>query len=70
MGLYEFDMMFANKTIILVTINEAHTPLIVNGHCLILYYHLDSKDSFIKHLSDNFRFEVVTVENSSSAPLV
>jgi len=69
MGPYEIDTVFDNRTVRLVAINEAHTPLIVNGHRLRLYHRPVYKDSFIRHLSDNFGFEIVSVENSSSTPL-
>lgn len=69
-GWYEVDTMFDNETIRLVTIDEAHTPLIVNGHHLRLYHRPVSKDCFIKHLSDNSSFEIVSPNNSSSATLV
>ena len=69
MGSYEVDTMFDNGTVRLITIDESHTPLIVNGHHLRLYHYPISKKSFIKHLSDNSGFEIVSAENSSSAPL-
>jgi len=69
MGPYEVETMFDNGTVILVKIDEIHTALIVNGHHLRLFHCPISKDSFIKHLSNNYGFEIVSVENSSSAPL-
>jgi len=69
MGPYEVDTDFDNMIFRLVTIDETHTPLTVNGYRLRLYHHLASKDSFIKHLFDNSSFEIVSGENSSSTPL-
>lgn len=70
MGPYEVDTVFDNETIRLIKIDEAHTPMIINGHRLRLYHHPASKDSFIKYFSDNYGFEVFNVENSSSTPLI
>lgn len=70
MGPYEVGTVFSNKIVRLITINEAYTPLIVNGHHLRSYHHPVSKDFFIKHLSDNYGFEIVSAKNSSSSHLV
>lgn len=44
---YEFDIVFDNGTMSLVTIDNATPPLLANGHCLQLYDEPASKDSFV-----------------------
>lgn len=69
MGPYELDTVFDNRFVRLVTIDELHTPLIVNGQRLRLYHRLAAKDFFIKHLSNNSGFEIVSAKNYSSTLL-
>lgn len=63
MGPYEVYMVFHNETIRLIQIDEAHTPLLVNEHHLRLHHCPATKDSFIKHFSDNFDLEIVRQRN-------
>lgn len=65
MGPYEVDIVFYNGIIKLVTIDDTHAYLIVNEHCLRLYHHPDSKDAFIKHVSNKSSLKVASAENSS-----
>lgn len=69
MGPYKFHTVFDNGTARLITIDESHTHLIMNGHRLRLYHRPNSRDSFIKYLSDNSGFEVISAGNFSFAPL-
>jgi hypothetical protein len=48
MGPYEVDKVFDNGTVRLVTIDEACTPLIENGHHLRIYHKPAPKASFVK----------------------
>jgi hypothetical protein len=68
LGPYEVDTVFDNITVKLITIDGEHTPLLVNGHCLQLYHHPTSKDSFIKHVSSSLRVEMLHEEGQSSTP--
>lgn len=70
MGPYEFDTMFDNGTIKLITIDDAHTPLLANGHRLRLFHCPTSRDFLIRQFFDDSSFEVICVENYSSAPLI
>ena len=46
LGPYEVDDVFPNGTVRLVTIDDAKTPLLVNGHRLRLYERPVSKEDF------------------------
>jgi len=70
MGPYQVDTVFNNGTVRIITIDEDHTPFIVNGNFLRIYHRLASRDSLIKHIFDNFGFEVISATNSSFAPLI
>ena len=70
MGPYEVDAMFENGIVRLVTINDTHASFIVNGNHLRLYHRPDSKDAFIKHLSNKSDLKVVSAESSSSASYI
>ena len=51
LGPYLVDRVFDNGTVRLVTIDENHTPLFVNGHRLRLYRKPISKDAFILQIA-------------------
>lgn len=63
MGPYEVDVVFDNRIVRLVMIEETRTYFLVNGHHVKLYHHPTSKDVFIKHLSNKYDLMVVGVEN-------
>ena len=44
LGPYEVDTVFDNGTVQLVTIDNAKTPLLVNGHRVMLYHQPASKE--------------------------
>eukprot|EP00253_Pinus_taeda_P028715 PITA_28715 len=46
LGPYEVDVVFANGTVRLLIIDDAKTPLLVNGHRLCLYQRPVSKEDF------------------------
>ena len=69
MGRYEIEAVFDNGAIKLTTIDDACTLLLANGHCLKLYHHPTSRDSFIKHIVVNPDFEIISVGDSSPAPM-
>ena len=69
MGPYEIETIFDNGTVKLITIDDANTPLLANGHRLRLYHHPTSKDSFTKHVVDNSDFEIISAGDSSPTPM-
>jgi hypothetical protein len=46
LGPYKVDIVFPNGTVRLLTIDDSKTPLLVNGHWLLLYQHPISKEDF------------------------
>ena len=67
MGPYEIETVFDNGIVKLITIDDAYTPLLANGHRLRLYHRPTSKDYFTKHVVDNSNFEIISVGDSSPA---
>jgi hypothetical protein len=67
MGPYEIETVFDNGIVKFITIDDARTPLLANGHRLRLYHHLTSRDSFTKHVADNSDFEIISARDSSLA---
>jgi hypothetical protein len=46
----------------LKTINEQHTPLLVNGHRLRIYNKPLSKEEFLTHILQNSDMQVISKE--------
>lgn len=69
MGPYEIEIVFNNGIVKLITIDDARTPLLTNGHRLRLYHHPTSRDSFTKFFADNSDFEIISAGDSSLAPI-
>ena len=69
MGPYEIETVFDNGIVKLITIVDARTPLLANGHRLKLYHRPTSRDYFTKHVADNSDFEIISVGDSSLAPM-
>ena len=66
LGPYEIDKVFSNGAVRVKTIDEIHTPLIVNGHRLKIYQKPFSKEEFVKLFKEDF--EIRLVEKDSSPP--
>ena len=69
MGPYEIETVFDNGTVNITTIDDSLTPLLANGHCLKLYHRPTSRNSFIEHVAINPDFEIISVGESSPAPM-
>ena len=69
MGPNKIEIIFDNGVVKLTTIDEAHTPPIANGHQLRIYHQPTSRDSFIKHISINPDFEIISAGDSSPTPM-
>ena len=50
MGPYKIDKVFDNGTVHFTTIDENQTPMFANGHWLLLYHKIISKDAFISQV--------------------
>ena len=68
LGRYEVDTVFDNGTVKLVTINNAKTPLLVNGNFLRLYHQPTSKESFVNIVTESDLHFTTAVEHSPVQP--
>ena len=68
LGPYEFNIVFDNGTMNLVTIESVRTPLLPNGHRLRLYHKPTSKDSFINVVTYSHLHITGEEENSPVLP--
>ena len=62
MGPYEIDTVYGNGLIRIKTIDEQHTPLLVNGHCLRIYNKPLSKEKFLTRILQNSDMQVISKE--------
>ena len=69
MGPYEIEIVFDNGIVKLIIIDDARTPLLANAHRLRLYHQPTSRYYFTKHVADNSDFEIISVGDSSPAPM-
>jgi hypothetical protein len=68
LGPYEVDIIFDNGTVKIITIDEDHTLLLINGHQLHVYHHPLSREAFVKTLNVHSNFEIVGTEALPSVP--
>jgi hypothetical protein len=62
MGPYEIDIFYDNGSIRIKTIDEQHTPLLLNGHWLRIYSKPLSKEEFLTCILQNSDMQVINKE--------